>query len=209
MRETRARGRAGRGESGCPAGSIASWFGLALAVLQGGCGFHLRGDVTYEFTTLYINSPTATPLVGELRRSLEGGGTTLVATAAEGQVILDISGVNDDKQVLSLSEGGRVREFQLTKRVSFALHDKSGKDWMPAGDIVVRRAYSFNESEVLAREHEETRCCARCRPTPCSRSCGVCGPRRSPHDAAAQYSATRRTGTGAVTWYESRRIRFA
>ena len=28
---------------------------------------------------------------------------------------------------------------------------------MPAGEIVVRRAYSFNESEVLAREHEESR----------------------------------------------------
>lgn len=135
--------------------------GIALGVAVGGalqgCGFHLRGDVAYPFSSLYINSPTGTPLATELRRTLEGSGPTLVGTAAEGQVVLDISTVADDKQVLSLSGGGRAREYQLTKRVSFALHDAKGKDWMPAAEIVVRRTFTFNESEVLAREHEEIR----------------------------------------------------
>jgi len=136
---------------------LVALFGVAFAMLVAGCGFHLRGDVTYAFTTLYVNSPTSTPLAGELRRALEGGGTTIAAKAADAEAILDISGVADDKQVLSLTGGGRVREYQLTKRVTFALHDANGKDWVPAAEIVVRRAYSFNESEVLAREHEEAR----------------------------------------------------
>jgi len=131
--------------------------GVSFAMLVAGCGFHLRGDVTYAFTTLYVNSPTTTPLAGELRRTLEGDGVTIVAKAADAQAILDISGVGDDKQVLSLTGGGRVREYQLTKRVTFALHDANGKDWVPSAEIVVRRAYSFNESEVLAREAEENR----------------------------------------------------
>ena len=59
--------------------------------------------------------------------------------------------------MLSLSGGGRAREYLLTKRVTFALHDTSGKDWLPAGEIVIRRSYTFNESEVLAREAEETK----------------------------------------------------
>ena len=70
MRAPDARGAA----EGLPAPDVAPWFGLALAVLLAGCGFHPRGDVTYEFATLYINSPTATPLAGELRRSLDGSG---------------------------------------------------------------------------------------------------------------------------------------
>jgi len=130
---------------------------LALPAALAACGFRLRGDVSYEFSTLYVNSPTATPLAGELRRVLESGGTKIVDTAAAGQAILDISGVADDKQVLSLTGGGRVREYQLTKRVTFALHDGNGKDWVPAGEIVVRRSYTFNESEVLAREFQEAR----------------------------------------------------
>ncbi len=59
--------------------------------------------------------------------------------------------------MLSLSGGGRVREYALSKRVTFAVHDTEGRDWMPAAEIVVRRSYSFNESEVLAREAQEAK----------------------------------------------------
>jgi len=130
---------------------------LALAVPPAGCGFHLRGDVRYSFKTVYVNALGAAPIAAELKRTLEAGGTTIAETAGSAEVVLDISGAVDDKQVLSLSGGGRVREYALTKRVTFALHDASGHDWMPAAEIIVHRSYSFNESEVLARQHEEAR----------------------------------------------------
>ena len=112
---------------------------------------------TYPFSTLYINAPPNTPFAAELKRTLAGGSTTLMDTAAAAQAILDLSNITDDKQVLSLSGGGRAREYLLTKRLTFALHDAAGKDWLPAGEIVVRRSYTFNESEVLARESEEAK----------------------------------------------------
>ena len=59
--------------------------------------------------------------------------------------------------MLSLSAAGGVREYELTKRVDFRLHDTDGDDWLPPGEITIRRSYSFNESEVLAREAEEQR----------------------------------------------------
>jgi LPS-assembly lipoprotein len=132
---------------------------LAVVAVGGmaGCGFHLRGEVAYAFSTLYINAPANVPLTGELKRALAVGGTTLVGSAAAAQAILDVSVVADDKQVLSLSGGGRAREYLLTKRVTFALHDAGGRDWMPAAEVVIRRSYTFNESEVLAREAEEAR----------------------------------------------------
>ncbi len=131
--------------------------GLALAAAMTACGFHLRGDVHYAFSTVYINAPAASPLAAELKRTLEGGGTTIAETAGAAQVTLDISGVADGKEVLSLSGGGRVREYALSKRVTIAVHDAAGHDWMPAAEIVVRRSYSYNESEVLAREAQEAR----------------------------------------------------
>ena len=131
---------------------------LAAAALAAGCGFHLRGDVTYAFPTLYVTSPAAQPLVTELKRVLESTAAThLVASAKDAAVTLEIVNVVDDKQVLSLSSGGRVNEYQLTKRVSYNVHDSEGRDWLPAGEFTIRRAYTFNESEVLAREAEETR----------------------------------------------------
>jgi len=132
--------------------------GLVLLTGLVGCGFHPRGDVSYAFSTLYISAPTTAPIVVELKRMLASGGETrLVGTPGEAQAILDITNVVDDKGVLSLSSGGRVREYLLTKRVSFNVHDASGRDWLPAGEIAVRRSYSFSESEVLAREAQEQR----------------------------------------------------
>jgi len=131
--------------------------GFALALASASCGFHLRGDVTYAFSTAYVNAPAASPLATELKRTLEGGGTKMAETANAAQVTLDISGVADNKEVLSLSGGGRVREYALSKRVTVAVHDTEGHDWMPAAEIIVRRSYSFNESEVLAREAQEAK----------------------------------------------------
>jgi len=129
----------------------------ALVLLLAGCGFHLRGDVAYAFTTLYINSPSNQPFAADLKRALSGGSTEVVEAATTAQAILDIPAVVDDKQVLSLSGGGRAREYALTKRVTFALHDSQGRDWLPSGEIVIRRSYTFNESEVLAGEAEEAK----------------------------------------------------
>jgi LPS-assembly lipoprotein len=131
---------------------------LAAASLMAACGFHLRGDVAYAFPTIFVNSPQPQPIVTELKRYLESSsGTRLVDNVKDATVTLDIVSVVDDKGVLSLSSGGRVREYALSKRVSFSLRDKEGRDWVPAGEIVIRRSYTFNESEVLARESEETR----------------------------------------------------
>ena len=129
---------------------------LVGAALMAACGFHLRGDVAYTFPTIFVNSPQPQPIVTELKRYLESSsGTRLVDNAKDAAVTLDIVSVVDDKGVLSLSSGGRVREYALSKRVSFSLRDKEGRDWIPAGEIVIRRSYTFNESEVLAREAQE------------------------------------------------------
>jgi len=131
--------------------------GLTLALAATGCGFHLRGDVHYPFSSIYVNAPAVSPMASELKRTLEGGGTTVAEAAKDAQVTLDLANVADGKDVLSLSGGGRVREYALSKRATIVVHDGEGRDWLPAAEIVVRRSYSFNESEVLARESQEAK----------------------------------------------------
>lgn len=131
---------------------------LALTTLLASCGFQLRGSATYPFSSIYVNAPSSPPITSELNRSLASATSAKIAespTAAE--VVLDVPIVVDDKDVLSLSTAGSVREYQLVKRVQFRLHDKNGVDWMPAGEIVVRRSYTFNETQVLARDLQEQR----------------------------------------------------
>jgi len=128
---------------------------LAIATAIAGCGFQLRGGASYPFSTLFLNTAPAAPIAIELNRLLVGA--TIVGSPAAAQAILDIAPVVDDKQVLSLSGGGRVSEFLLTKRVSFRLHDADGRDWLPAAEIVIRRTFAYSGSEALAREAQEVR----------------------------------------------------
>ncbi|MCC6869645.1 MAG: hypothetical protein IT522_12565 [Burkholderiales bacterium] len=132
---------------------------IALATLVAGCGFHLRGDASFPFTSIYVNAPSSPPMAAETRRGIGAADATtkVVDSAANAQVTLDLPLVVDDKDVLSLSSGGSVREFQLVKRVQYRLHDKNGDDWIPAGEIVIRRSYTFNETQVLARDLQEQR----------------------------------------------------
>ena len=130
----------------------------ATALMLAGCGFHLRGAATFAFESVYLNSVGSPSFNNEMRRALTGASSASVSdTAAAAQVVLEIPVIQDDKEVLSLSSAGAVREFQLIKRVSFRLHDKEGADWMPAGEIVIRRSYTFNETQALARDLEEQR----------------------------------------------------
>ena len=130
----------------------------ALALGVAGCGFHLRGQAEYAFTTIFIGANKMPTFQAELTRALEGGGNAKVVKSADAaQVILDVPAIIDEKDVLSLSTGGAVLEFALAMRVSFRLHDANGLDWLPPGEIILRRSYTFNQSEVLARDAEEQR----------------------------------------------------
>jgi len=142
-----------------PTGTWTRSLALPLGLmLLASCGFHLRGDADYPFDTIFVNAPSSPPLSMELTRALNAAGKAKVVASASGaEVALDVPSVVDDKEVLSLSSGGSVREYQLVKRVAFRLHDKNGIDWMPAGEIVIRRSYTFNETQVLARDLQEQR----------------------------------------------------
>jgi len=133
-------------------------FLIVFVALLASCGFHLRGEAHYTFDTLFLNSPAAQPLTTDLKRSLEGIGTAqLVPSPETAQVILDITSVENNKQILSLSGGGKVREFLLTKRVLFRVRDSAGNDWLPTSEVLVRRSYTYNDTEALAREAQEQR----------------------------------------------------
>ena len=133
--------------------------GLVLfASTVASCGFHLRGQANYAFSSIYVNVTGAPVFEAELKRMLEGGGSAKLASKpSEAQIILDVPTVADEKDVLSLSPAGSVQEYAIAMRVDFRLHDADGADWLPAGEIVVRRSYTFNATEVLARDAEEQR----------------------------------------------------
>jgi LPS-assembly lipoprotein len=129
-------------------------FSMGLAA----CGFHLRGEANYPFTTFYLTSSDAWPLTAELRRTLEGvTSAKLVTDVKTADVTLEIESVEDTKQILSLSGGGKVAEYLLAKRVLLRVHDNDGREWLPTSEVLVRRSYTYSDTETLAKEAQEAR----------------------------------------------------
>lgn len=131
---------------------------LAASGLTLACGFQLRGQATFAFESVFVNASAHPALVNELRRRLAGTGSATVADTAErAEVVVEITAVGDDKQVLSLSPGGRVQEYALAKSVTFRVRDREGREWLRPDEIIVRRTYTYDDTERLARTIQEER----------------------------------------------------
>jgi LPS-assembly lipoprotein len=126
---------------------------LCLALLLSGCGFHLRGQATLPFDTLYVDGNTA--MLVELKRNIAAGTQTRVVNAVTGaSAVFSVDHEVREKVILSLDTSGRVREYQLRYRVGFRVHDGKGRDWIAPNEIQLTRDISFND-QVLAKEAEE------------------------------------------------------
>ncbi len=129
---------------------------VALAVAAAGCGFALRGSANIPFETLFLQGAENTAISVELKRNiLANQSVRIVDDAKLAQATLQIAGIAQERRILSLSGAGRVREFQLIYRVSYRVHDGKGREFIPPGEVVLRRDITYNDAQVLAKEQEE------------------------------------------------------
>lgn len=129
----------------------------ALCMALAACGFQLRGAAGLPFDTVYVQAPPTSQFAIHLKRVLASGSKArVVERAADAQVLLHVQGEQREKQVLSLSGGGRVREYLLRYRITYRLTDnKSAQEYVGASEIVLQRDFSYNDAEALAKEAEE------------------------------------------------------
>jgi len=128
---------------------------VLAALLLAGCGFHMRGTADLPFETIYVPNATAGVAL-DLKRNLQVGTRTRVLDdPRQAQAILQFTEETREKEILSLTGGGRVREFQLRYRVGFRVHDGKGGEFVPQSTILLTRDVSFSDTAVLAKEAEE------------------------------------------------------
>lgn len=129
------------------------------AVLIGltGCGFELRRAPELKFQTVQLKGfAPRSPLAIELARAIAESRTTrVVETAAQAQVVLEALTDGREKSVVASTASGEVRELQLRARLSFRLRSVSGKELIPATELVLSRDMSYSERDALAKEQEE------------------------------------------------------
>lgn len=129
---------------------------LLCLVFVGACGFQLRGDISLPYNTIYFALPPTSVLAAKLKLNIRsGGGTRVVDSEKEADVVFRQVAESREKLILSVNSQGRVREYQLRLTYAFRLVDAAGQDVAPVSEIVMLRDVSFSDSAVLAKEQEE------------------------------------------------------
>jgi len=130
---------------------LAALLGLSLAA----CGFQLRGSSSLPFDTIYVPGSSG-GIALDLKRTIQAGSSTrVVDSPKDAQAILELFEATREKDILSLTGAGRVREFRLRLRVRYRVRDAKGREYVPTTTLQQVRDITFNDSLVLAKESEE------------------------------------------------------
>jgi LPS-assembly lipoprotein len=129
----------------------------AGALVAGGCGFHLQGAgaLPSAMATTYVDarrphSAFSMSLTDVLRQR----GAEVLTEPVEGAAVLDITSDETGQRVLSVSARNIPREYEVYYAVTFSL--RVGSETLLSNEsLVVTRAYTYDETQVLAKAAEE------------------------------------------------------
>jgi LPS-assembly lipoprotein len=129
---------------------------LLLLQLVAACGFQLqtRSELPSEMshTKLSVQSPNS-EFARRLETHLEQNGVKVV-TVQDDAVTLEVPVNVMRKEIQSIGDNARVREFLLRHTVQFRLLDGEGNEMIPLQTFEQSRVYSFNEQDIFAAERE-------------------------------------------------------
>lgn len=129
---------------------------ICIALLLSACGFQLRGAYTLPYESLHIALPDGSVIGAGLKRQIRaGGGTRIVETREEAQGSFQQVTDLRERQILSLSTAGRVREVRLRYRYSYRVIDPKGRELVQTTGVELTRDVTYDDSAVLAKEQEE------------------------------------------------------
>ena len=127
------------------------------------CGFYLKGQkpLPVELAHVYIDyqpkyEVVQTPLEAEIREQLTRRGAKVAEDGGSATSRLSITKLNETRRVQSVGQTGKAIEYLLVTTVQFEF--RVGKELrVPEQGLTVSRDYSFDESQLLAKEAERER----------------------------------------------------
>ena len=127
-------------------------------LLLAGCGFQLKGAVELpaDVKSVYVaTNDELSPFSVELRRALAAAGATEAASAAAADAVVRVAQDRTGRRVLSVNSRNTPQEYQVYYVLGYSV-DHGGTQAVPPQEIELSRSYSFSESDLLAKDREET-----------------------------------------------------
>lgn len=131
---------------------------IQLALLSA-CGWRLRGtlDIANGLETIYVTAQDAHGnLVTDLRRLLEANKITLVNSAQEAQLSINIIRERQERRTVSVGSNALAAEYELTMEAEYSIRtDTTGALDTPK-IATVTRSFTFDENDVISKAEEES-----------------------------------------------------
>ncbi len=128
---------------------------LLASLMLSGCGFQLRGVAELSFKTLYVQGATLS-ISRELDQSFKANGIRIVNNQSDADLLLEMLNETSEKRILSLSGGGKVREYELDYHVNFRTRQPANPIWSPPQSVQSRRDFSYSDEALLGKLDEES-----------------------------------------------------
>ncbi|MDC0183289.1 LPS assembly lipoprotein LptE [Nitrosomonadales bacterium] len=128
-------------------------FLIFISISIASCGFQFRGSDKLNFETISIvgGSPK---FVKSLKKRFKQSKVRIETKNA--QKNLEITDDTFSKKILSLSSSGKVKEYQITYKVTFRIKPKDG-EWGELIAIETIRDYTYDDKNIIAKTEEESR----------------------------------------------------
>jgi LPS-assembly lipoprotein len=139
-------------KTGVRAGVLA----VCLAVLAA-CGFHLQGraPLPQSMKAAYVQATDQqTDFVQSLRKALLTSGARPAYAKSSASSVVNILRDEVVRRTLSVSALNKPNEYEVTYLVRFSV-SAGDKELLAPQEISATRSYSFDETRLLAKEHEE------------------------------------------------------
>ena len=134
------------------------WLIGVLAVSLTGCGFHLEGrrPLPASMKTAYVQATDMqTDFAQSLRKALLTSGSRPPSDKKTASSIVNILEDTVVRRTLSVSAQNKPNEYEITYTVRFSV-TAGDQELLAPQDISATSSYSFDETRLLAKEHEES-----------------------------------------------------
>jgi len=127
---------------------------LGIAVLLGGCGFHLRGatELPPGMSPAFVQANPGSAIAGALNEALRSNGIQIAAGAQDAGLVVRIVEEESDNRVLAVNSAGKVIAYEIRYKVGFAA--SAGGRTLERQTVEQAREYVNPDIEVLGKEQE-------------------------------------------------------
>ncbi len=130
---------------------------LVALSLVAGCGFHLRGQepLPAVMATPYIDAPDRyTALYAALDKRLRAAGAIPAANTAAASAVIRLHLDDTGRELLSVTAENKPGEYEVYYAAEFSV-TAGASELLARQQVKLTREYGYDESAVLAKEHEE------------------------------------------------------